>query len=60
MTDDYTALDLITALENAQKKHGDLVIKNKNASIDLVTEDGNKLLTVNPEGFEVLKDEDTS
>ncbi|AFH22796.1 hypothetical protein OSG_eHP35_00060 [environmental Halophage eHP-35] len=60
MTDDYTALDLITALENAQEEFGDLVIKNHNCNVNLVTEDGNKLLTVNPEGFEVLKDEDTS
>jgi len=57
MTDDYSALDLITALENAQEEFGDLVIKNSNDSIDLVTEKRDKLVTVTPEGFEVLIEE---
>jgi len=58
MTNDYTVLDLITALENAQEEFGDLVIKNKNCSIDLITEDGSKMVTVTPEGSEVVMDED--
>jgi len=58
VTNDYTALDLITALANAQKEFGDLVIKNSNASIDLVNEDGSKMVTVTPEGSEVVMDED--